>query len=128
MQKNIVFLLLLFVISVFAFLPHENIPQDIDTFNANYKHIFAFFTIAFYMYFYKKINLVNILFFILLFGFYIEVVQGLFTTREFSLYDMLYDLLGYFSLVVLVMTKVVLDKIPHYLIIYNKGNICQRRK
>jgi len=128
MQKNIVFGLLLFVISVFAFLPHENIPRDIDTFNANYKHVFAFFTIASYMYLYKKTNLLYVLSFVLFFGFYIEVVQGLFTTREFSLYDVVYDLFGYILLVILVVTKVVLDKIPHNLIIYNKGNICQTKK
>ena len=126
--KNFGFLLLLFVISIFAFLPHSEIPKDIDYFNANYKHVFAFFTISLYLYSYKSTTFLNVLFFILLFGFYIEIFQGLFTTREFSLYDVIYDLLGYLMLIILVISKGILDKIPHNLIIYNKGNICQNKK
>lgn len=80
------------------------------------------------MYYYKKTKLLQILYFIVLFGAYIEIVQGLFTTREFSLYDIAYDLFGYFILTILVITKVYLDKIQQNLIIYNKGNICQNKK
>ena len=127
-KKNIYFILLLVIISIFAFLPHKSIPHAIDTFNANYKHVLAFFSISFYMYFYKKSTLIEIFIFILLFGIYIEVIQGLYTTREFSLYDLFFDLIGYLLLTALVFHKLYFSKIYYYLIIKNKENICQIKK
>lgn len=128
MKVNIIFIILLFIISVFAFSPHENIPKTIDTFYPNIKHVFAFFVISFYMYYYKKTKILNIFWFVLIFGTYIEIVQGLFTARDFSLYDVIYDIFGYIILIFLFSYKVFLDKIIHYLIINNKGNRCHNKK
>jgi len=111
MKVNFIFLILLFIISVFAFAPHDNIPNTIDAFYPNVKHIFAFTVISFFMYFYKKTTFLNIFYFILFFGLFIEVVQGLFTTREFSMYDVIYDIFGYIIFIILVNSNLLLGKI-----------------
>ena len=101
-KKDILFYAIIFVTLVFAFLPHNQIPHDIDSINTNYLHVISFFVISFYLKYFKKIKILNIFYFTILFGFFIEIFQGLFTTREFSLLDVVFDIIG-FGLVLLTM-------------------------
>ncbi len=98
---DIFLVFMLISISILAFLPHQVLPQIIEKDNPNFNHILAFFTISFYTYRFERWKLKNILFFIIAFGLYIEVFQGLFTTREFSLHDLLFDVAGYVIFLVL---------------------------
>jgi len=111
MQKFLIFILILLFTSIMAFLPHKDIPYAIDSFNANGKHVITFFVLSAYLYFFRMLSLKNIFYFILIFGTYIEIVQGLFTTRDFSFLDLIYDILGYSILYILSRTNILSDKI-----------------
>ncbi len=111
MKKNILFFILIIVISIFAFLPHEDIPHSIDSINTNYYHILTFIVITMYMYSYKKYTHLNIFIFIFIFGFYIEITQLLFTTRQFSIKDIGYDILGYLICIMLIQASLIFKRI-----------------
>ncbi len=55
----------------------------------------SFFVLSLYLDFIKKIKILNVFYFVVLFGLFIEITQGLFTTREFDLFDVVFDLIGF---------------------------------
>ena len=94
-KKDTLFYAIIIFILIFALSPHSRIPQAIDSINTHYLHILSFFTMSLYLDYVKKIKLLNVLYFVLAFGLFIEITQGLFTTREFSLFDVVFDLIGF---------------------------------
>ena len=94
-KNDIIFYAIIIFILIFALSPHNRIPQTIDSINTNYLHILSFLTLSLYLDYIKKIKLLNVLYFVLAFGLFIEVTQGLFTTREFDLFDVVFDLIGF---------------------------------
>jgi len=105
-KKDTLFYAIIIFILIFALSPHSRIPQAIDSINTHYLHILSFFTMSLYLDYVKKIKLLNVLYFVLAFGLFIEITQGLFTTREFSLFDVVFDLIGFgLSALFLIMKK-----------------------
>jgi len=94
-KNDIVFYGIIIFILIFALSPHSRIPQAIDSINTHYLHILSFLTLSLYLDYVKKIKILNVLYFVLAFGLFIEITQGLFTTREFSLFDVVFDLIGF---------------------------------
>jgi len=94
-KDDIVFYAIIISILIFALLPYSCIPQAINGINTNYLHILSFFTLSLYLDCFKKIKLLDVLYFVLAFGLFIEITQGLFTTREFDLFDVVFDLIGF---------------------------------
>jgi len=95
-KKDTLFYAIIIFILIFALSPHSRIPQVIDSINTHYLHICSFLVISLYLNYVKKIKLLNVLYFVLAFGLFIEITQGLFTTtREFSLFDVVFDLIGF---------------------------------
>ncbi|MEA1914902.1 MAG: VanZ family protein [Campylobacterota bacterium] len=92
---NTLFYSMLLGIFLFAFLPGDTLPKMLHAINPDLKHIVAFFVISLYVYHFKHWQIVGIGLFCLGFGLFIEIGQGLFTSREFSLHDLLYDVVGY---------------------------------
>ena len=105
LKKDIKFYMISAVILVFAFLPHRLIPNLIDQIDTRYLHILAFGTLTFYMCYIQKIKIKKTFYLLLLFGLFIEITQGLFTTREFSLFDVVFDLIGYGLIVAFLIVK-----------------------
>jgi len=105
-KNDIIFYAIIIFILIFALSPHSRIPQTIDSVNTNYLHILSFLTLSLYLDYIKKIKLLNVLYFVLAFGLFIEVTQGLFTTREFDLFDVVFDFIGFgLSALFLIMKK-----------------------
>lgn len=108
--NNICLIILSLGISYFAFAPHEDIPKDIDNLNANILHVFTFFVISICFYNIKKYSYLQVFFIVITLGICIEIVQGLFTTREFSVFDLGYDIIGYSLMYILNFSKNLIFK------------------
>jgi len=95
-KENIILVILLALIIVFAFLPKDLFPKVLLMLNPDFKHFIAFFTLSIYMFYFQKWNIKKIFIFIMIFGLMIEVFQFLLTTtRTFSLVDVLDDFFGF---------------------------------
>jgi len=94
-KDDIVFYAIIIFILICALSPYGFMPQAIKGINTNYLHILSFLTLSLYLDYVKKIKLLNVLYFVLAFGLFIEITQGLFTMREFSLLDVVFDLIGF---------------------------------
>ena len=95
LKKDVVFYAITIFILIFAFLPHKSMPSMIDQIDTRYLHVLAFGTLTFYMCCIRKVKLKKTFYMLMSLGIFIEVTQGLFTTREFDLMDIVYDLIGY---------------------------------
>lgn len=88
------FLLSLAVICVFAFSPGQYTPAFIVN-HDKAAHAVTFFVLMFLMHrSFKTMPVTTIALFVILLGIAIELIQFLFTSRGFSLEDLLYDAVG----------------------------------
>ncbi len=105
-KKDILFYIIIALILIFALSPHNRIPQTIDNVDTNYLHILSFFVLSLYLDLFKKIKILNVFYFVILFGLSIEITQGLFTIRQFDLFDVVFDIIGFgLSLMVLMLKR-----------------------
>lgn len=88
------FILSLITISVFAFSPGQNTPVFI-AYHDKAAHALTFFILSFLMHrSFSLLSMTKIIMFMISLGIAIELIQLLFTSREFSLEDLMYDAIG----------------------------------
>lgn len=105
-NKKKVFYIISICICILAFLPGKLIPDFFYLFSSSNKHVFSFLVISILLNIIYKIKIQSIFLIVILFGISIEIIQGLFTTREFSFSDFIYDIIGF---IVFLIIKKILD-------------------
>ena len=113
-RNDIIFYSIVATILVFALSPHNRVPQAIDSMNANVLHIAPFLVLSLYLDYLKKIKILNVFYFVIIFGLFIEITQGLFTTRQFDLYDVFFDLIGFGLSIIIITIKRILYSCMQY--------------
>lgn len=84
----------LIIISLFAFSPGEYTPATIVNHDKTV-HALTFFVLSFLLHrSFRNIPVTQIIVFTILMGLAIELIQFIFTSRGFSLEDLMYDIVG----------------------------------